>query len=238
MIGFANDNPNAFTRVMTPIILLFYLQLLAQSFIAIFRLKHVSKPKQYLYAVLLILLAPLMLLVLIPVGMRLSSNEILQFAIISTLSLHVVGSTWMWYILTRAKKNEPLEQISKDGQIVDQIEVESLDRRIAPLSREDSSTQENVATADATTPLDINMKPARRIDIVTFFIYLPGILIGAAAAYAVLLAIINTALPNFSVLQMPIFEIVGNAMGILIALSVLPCVIAALLLLIRKKKSS
>lgn len=82
------------------------------------------------------------------------------------------------------------------------------------------------------------MKPARRIDIVTFFIYLPGILIGAAAAYAVLLAIINTALPNFSVLQMPIFEIVGNAMGILIALSVLPCVIAALLLLIRKKKSS
>lgn len=213
LVGFANDSPTTETRIISAYLMLFYLQLIIQSFVAAVSLKRINLLRQYLFAILMILLSPLLFLISIPVGMRLSSNQFLLWSSFFILGIQLVGSIWMWVLIGVKAKTTV---VSQEGQQVDAI-----------------TTPEVSVSKD--TPSKINtVRTPRRI--AHLFLKLPiGIFILIVVSIAVV-ALIGAIFPSMMLLRSPIFNTIFGGLGGLFALSVFPSLAAGIYLMIRKEK--
>jgi len=103
--GFLSFDAPDTRRILVICVLLFYLQLMIQSVVARVFLKRIYSLEQYLFAILIIILSPILLTVGIPVGVHYASNLILQITIFEMITLQLIGSIWVWKIIaTKDKK--------------------------------------------------------------------------------------------------------------------------------------
>ncbi len=212
LLAFANDNPTLLTRILTTYLLAFYFQLIVQSFIAAAFLKHINSLKQYLFAILIILLSPLLLFVGIPIGMQLSSNLILQIVFITVAVLQLMGSIWIWALIgTKKKQTTP----TSTG---------------LPIST-------NTYTTEAPSPTATAPRPRRSI--AHILLYAPVIIFSLTVVLGITTSVIapifSAFYPSFVFSQSPIFKFIFTSLGGLIALSLLPCLGAGIYLITQRK---
>jgi len=86
----------------------FYVQLFVQSIIAVFRLKYIDALKQYLRALLLILLSPVLLFAGLIATAAVSSQTPVRIGFCAMLLLHAIGSAWIWRLILHRRHNKAL----------------------------------------------------------------------------------------------------------------------------------
>lgn len=213
LVGFASDSPTTETRIISAYLMLFYLQLIVQSFVAAASLKRINLLRQYLFAILVILLSPLLFLISIPVGMRLSSNQFLIWSSLFILGIQLVGSIWMWVLIGVRGKTSVVSQE---------------EQRVNAVASSEVSVSKDI-------PGKINtVRMSRRI--ARLFLKLPiGIFILIVVSIAVV-TLIGAVFPSMTLSRSPIFNTIFGSLGGLFALSVLPSLAAGIYLMIRKEK--
>lgn len=222
MVAFANDNPTPVVRIVSVVILLFYFQLLVQSFIAIFNLKHLKQPKHYLYAILMIILAPLSLFVSIPIGIGISSNLFLWLAMGGVFAAQIFGSAWVWKLIVASGKKENVDNVSLSaGEVSIETEHDSREKEVM------------TGAAVGNTSLD---KPKHRTDIVFMLLYAPVIVIVVSVIYIFAVAISNALLPGLNLLGVPVVRMISEGLGMLLALSPVASIVGAVLYFKRRNK--
>lgn len=224
MVAFANTNPTLLVGIASVVILLFYFQSLVQSFIAMANLKRLKQPKQYLYAVLMIILAPLSLFVSIPIGMDISSNLFLWVAMGGVFAVQVFGSVWVWKLIATLEKKE----------IVDNVSM-SVHTGEASAEAEHGSREKKVVTEEVVGSTSVD-KPKRRTDIVFILLYAPVIVIVVSVIYIFAVAISNALLPGLNLLGIPVVRTISEGLGMLLALSPLASLVGVVLYFMRRKK--
>lgn len=216
VLAFANDNSTLLIRALTIYLLVFYFQLIVQSFIAAASLKHIDLLKQYLFAVLAVLLSPILLFVGIPIGMQLSSDLILQIVFIVVAILQLMGSIWIWVLIGTKKKQTTSASTE-------------LSRSVA-ISTNTYSAEAASSTAVA---------PGSRKGIAHILLYAPVIIFSLTVALVIATSItapiFSAFYPSFVLSQSPIIDFIFTSLGGLIALSIPPCLAAGIYLIVQRK---
>jgi len=226
IVAFANDNPDALVSTMTPIVLLFYLQLLIQSFVAVFRIKYTSRPKQYLFAVIVILVAPLVLAVGIPIALALTSDVVILTAVIATFALHIAGSIWMWVVIALGGgKGAPLTPTQQPAIVYAPV----------PTVQTISAPVQNAYISESSPPTKPTITPTRHFDFVHILVYAPVGIFALIVALIILTASLGVVLPEANILQLPIIKFILKALSAGLVLSLLPCLIGAIILMTQRK---
>jgi len=225
IMAFANDNPDALVSTMTPIVLLFYLQLLVQSFVAVFRIKYTAKPKQYLFAIIVILVAPLVLAVGIPIALALTSDAVIITALIATFALHITGSIWMWIIIASRGSRATLTSTQQPAIVYAPV----------PTVQTISAPVQNAYISESSTPSKPTTAPTRHFDFVHILVYAPVGIVALIVALIILTASLGVVLPEANILQLPIIKFILNTLSAGLVLSLLPCLIGAIILMTQRK---
>lgn len=117
LLSFAQDNPSVLGSVASVCLLLFYFQMIVQAFIAYFSLKRIVHLGQYLVAIVLILVLPLLLCLAGLLLEQLWSDPgfTVTWGIIASIFIfHVIASIWLWVLIaTRGSKPRPTLNRSK-----------------------------------------------------------------------------------------------------------------------------
>ena len=100
IVQFNNGNSSPVLSFINIVAFVFYVQLFMQSFIANSRLKRIILLRQYLYSLLMILLASILLLPGIIVTVMTSSEIPSQISMIVMFGLQAIGSIWMWKVIS------------------------------------------------------------------------------------------------------------------------------------------
>ena len=235
IVGFANDNPTELVKILTPIILLFYFQLMIQSYIAVFRLKHVARLKQYLYAVLCILLAPVALYVGVTAALNFSSNEFALSMLVITFVLHVVGSIWMWIIITRSVNTNMSAPLVL--QPTTPVAVQS-EQDISAVNQNAYLTESVVIPPASPYPTDVEPVRTKEVknNIVRMFLYAPVGIIALCVFLVIIISIVDVSVPGLDLLHNNVVETILTTLGALLPLSVVSCITAGIIYVVTKRK--
>lgn len=223
--AFSTDNASDLQRLIVSCVLLFYVQLVVQSIVALICLKRINFLRGYLIAILLILVPSLVSLPSgLLIGTHLASNSILMVTLYGTLILQLFGSVWMWVVIGMRMKQPSTT-----------LPTPSVAQPPSAISQQMSDTPQGPITTAIplpTIPLTIPLKSHKKLGIVILLTPFVFFILGM-----IFMAITFQVNPEYYTLSLTksfpfgkIGDFMAGSSGVLFA----PCVTVGIVLLARK----
>ncbi len=212
-IGLFAGSVDGLQRQLVGCVLLFSAQLIIQSILALIFLKQIKSPKQFLFAVLLILVPFLIVLpVGLSIGMHFRSNLILYITLSSTFLSQLLGSIWIWILISKRSRETLVTDVATTPQ--------------------KASASDGLTANSASQQTSLTGKSRKKLDSIVLLTPLFLFILGV-----VLTAIATKVNPEYYTLHIstsfPIAQI-ADAMGTLSGMLIIPCVIIGTILLAKK----